>query len=152
MPPKRTEITIGDVQFRPDQVRYWMTRDATHHGTRVGESMQVRATVYMDASDTSRLPGDKLASLWDFAKGEKFDPKKVSIKYYKDDEAGGVVAEVQFKGWISHFETYNPSGRAGDSQGASSGIGSAVGTGQTLVIGLVGVLDDSNYGDHRFTA
>ena len=104
---KRVMVDIGGVKFYPIEAKYSLARNANQAGRRIGDSMQARAYIWLDAHDTARLSQDQMIQLWKKATDPKDNPEKVSITYYHED-GDRVLTNVEFNGWISVFQTYNP--------------------------------------------
>lgn len=155
---KRVQVEIGDIKFWPQEARYSLSRAANQVGRRIGESLKARAFVWMDAHDTSRLSQDQMIQLWKKATDPKDQPEKISITYYHED-GDRVLTNVEFMGWISVFETFNPvAGVASAAMGAAGGGGMGApamstmeGYNNILYLELVAALDDPNVPKHKLT-
>ena len=147
---KRVQVEFGSVKFWPNEAKYSLARNANQVGRRIGDSLQARAYVWMDAHDTSRLSQDQMVTLWKSATDPKDTPQKVAITYYAED-GDKVLSSVEFMGWISAFETYNPSVN-GDGRNTSAGsVTSLTGANNMLYIELVAALDEPNVSKHKLT-
>ena len=147
---KRVMVDIGGVKFYPIEAKYSLARNANQAGRRIGDSLQARAYIWMDAHDTARLSQDQLVQLHKAAIDPKDTPEKVSITYYAED-GDKVLTNVEFMGWISAFETNNPSS-AVDVRGSSgSSVSSLTGANNLLYLELVAALDEPNVSKHKLT-
>ena len=104
---KRVMVQVDSVKFYPIEARYSLSRSANQVGRRIGDSLQGRAFIYADIHDISRITQDDVINLWKMATETKDPLHKVAITYYSEDESK-VLNNVEFMGWISVFETYNP--------------------------------------------
>jgi hypothetical protein len=153
---KRVQVEVGGVKFWPIEAKYSVARNSNHAGRRVGDSMQARAYVWLDAHDTARLSQDDMIQLWKKATDPKDAPEKVSITYYSED-ADRVLTNVEFTGWISVFQTFNPpaGGASGFVPGGDGTTGVAAesftGYNNILYLELVAALDDPNVSKHKLT-
>jgi hypothetical protein len=153
---KRVQVEIGSIKFFPQEARYALSRNTNQVGRRTGESVQARAYVWMEASDTSRLSQDDMIALWKKATDPKDEPEKVSITYYHDDDSR-VLSNVEFMGWIAGFETFNPQpggasfGRGGGGGGGGTDPVAMAGYNNILYLELVAALDDPNVSKHKLT-
>jgi hypothetical protein len=154
---KRVMVDVGGVKFYPVEAKYSLARNANQAGRRIGDSLQARAYIWLDAHDTARLSQDQMIQLWKKATDAKDNPEKVSITYYHED-GDRVLSNVEFNGWISVFQTYNPapSGQslvgAGDgSSGAGVATQSFSGYNNVLYMELVAALDEPNVSKHKLT-
>ena len=154
---KRVMVEVGGLKFFPVEARYSLSRSANQVGRRIGDSLQGRAFIYCDAHDTSRLTQDDAIELWRMATETKDPLHKVSITYYSED-GDRVLSNVEFMGWISNFEFYNPA-IGGESRGAGMGHGGAPapalnspsGYNNLLYLEMAVVLDEANVSKHKFT-
>lgn len=137
---KRVMVEIDSVKFFPLEAQYQFSRNANQVGRRIGESMQGRAHVLVDAHDTSNISQSNLVELWKVATESKDPLHKVTITWYQED-GDKVLASAEFMGWLSVFEFVNPS-LAG---------GNATGINNLLRIELTVVLDEANVSKHKFT-
>ena len=152
---KRVMVEVDDVKFYPVEARYALKRDSNHVGRRVGNSVAAKAYIWADAHDVHAISQDDTIALWKFAT-ETSDPlHKVSITYYAED-GSRVLSNVEFKGWISVFEYFNPALNGnGAISGAAMGGGQAAhsmtGYNNLLYMELSVVLDESAVSAHKFT-
>ena len=157
---KRVMVDIGGVKFFPIEAKYSLARNANQAGRRIGDSLQARAYIWLDAHDTARLSQDQMIQLWKKATDPKDNPEKVSITYYHED-ATRVLTNVEFNGWISVFQTYNPA-PGGQSLRAAGGDGSTGGTSgvatqsfsgynNVLYLEVVAAVDEPNVSKHKLT-
>jgi len=152
---KRVMVRIDNVEFYPIEARYTLSRAANQVGRRIGDSLLSRARIWADAHDTSRISQNSTMELWKMATESKDPLHKVSITYYAED-ADKVLANVEFQGWISVFEFWNPTLEASADAGAEMGSrGSVVspqaGYNNMLYMELAVVLDEANVQKHKFT-
>jgi hypothetical protein len=154
---KRAVVKIDGTEISTIEAHYVVSRAANPAGRRIGDSMRARAYFYADISDTARNTQDNVIKLWKMAT-ETADPlHDVEIAFFMDEEEKRLQT-VQFKGWISIFESFNPA-VSGNGTG-SAGMGGA-GTGPSmtslqqfgnvLFCELQVVLDDANISNHQLT-
>lgn len=153
---KRVMVDIGGVKFYPIEAKYSLARNANQAGRRIGDSLQARAYIWLDAHDTARLSQDQMIQLWKKATDPKDAPEKVSITYYHED-ASRVLTNVEFNGWISVFQTYNPAPSGASLIGAGDGGTNGVATqsfsgyNNVLYMEVVAALDEPNVSKHKLT-
>ena len=155
---KRVMVDIGGVKFYPVEAKYSLARNANQAGRRIGDSLQARAYLWVDAHDTARLSQDQMIQLWKKATDPKDNPEKVSITYYHED-GDKVLSNVEFNGWISVFQTINPApGQSsflpgGDSSNSNVGVAtqSFSGYNNIVYIEIVAALDEPNVSKHKLT-
>lgn len=152
---KRVMCQIDAIKFYPIEARYSLSRSANQVGRRVGDSLQGRAYIFADVHDISRITQDDVINLWKIATESKDPLHKVAITYYSED-GDKVLNSVEFMGWISVFEEYNPA--ISDSGGKSAGMGgtaaaaaSLTGYNNIMYIELAVVLDEANVTKHKLT-
>ena len=137
---KRAMVEIDAVKFFPLEAQYQFSRNANQVGRRIGESMQGRAHILVDAHDTSNISQSNLVELWKVATESKDPLHKVTITWYQED-GDKVLASAEFMGWLSVFEFVNPSIAGGNTTGLNN----------LLRIELTVVLDEANVSKHKFT-
>jgi hypothetical protein len=155
---KRVMVDIGGVKFYPVEAKYSLARNANQAGRRIGDSLQARAYMWVDAHDTARLSQDQMIQLWKKATDPKDNPEKVSITYYHED-GDKVLSNVEFNGWISVFQTINPApGQstllpAGDSNNSAVGVATQSFSGYNNIVymEIVAALDEPNVSKHKLT-
>jgi hypothetical protein len=153
---KRVMVDIGGVKFYPVEAKYSLARNANQAGRRIGDSLQARAYIWLDAHDTARLSQDQMIQLWKKATDPKDNPEKVSITYYHED-GDRVLSNVEFNGWISVFQTYNPAPGGQSLIGAGDGSNNGVATqsfsgyNNVLYMEVVASLDEPNVSKHKLT-
>lgn len=152
---KRVQVEVGDVKFFPVEAKYSLARNANQVGRRIGESLQARAYVWLDAHDTSRLSQDQMIQLWRKATDPKDNPEKISITYFSED-GDRVLSNVEFMGWISVFQTFNPAPGgntilAGGDGSRGVAAESMSGYNNVLYLELVAALDEPNVSKHKLT-
>lgn len=152
---KRVMCQVDAVKFYPIEARYSLSRSANQVGRRVGDSLQGRAFIYADIHDVSRITQDDVINLWKYATESKDPLHKVSITYYAED-GDKVLNNVEFMGWISVFETYNPAindggGRVASMGGAQAATTSLTGYNNLMYMELAVVLDEANVAKHKLT-
>jgi len=133
---KRVLCEVDGIKFHPNEARYHVGRAANQVGRRIGESIQARATVWLDAHDTSRLTQKDLLELWKVATESKDPLHKLIITYYAED-GDKVLSGVEAMAWISSFEFSNPAGGEGINN--------------LLQMEFTIVLDEDNVSKHKFT-
>lgn len=154
---KRVMVDIGGVKFYPVEAKYSLARNANQAGRRIGDSLQARAYLWVDAHDTARLSQDQMIQLWKKATDPKDNPEKVSITYYHED-GDRVLSNVEFNGWISVFQTLNPAPGQNSLLGAgdganTSGVATQSFTGYNNIVYMevVAAMDEPNVSKHKLT-
>jgi hypothetical protein len=152
---KRVMVQVDSVKFYPIEARYSLSRSANQVGRRIGDSLQGRAFIYADIHDVSRITQDDVINLWKMATESKDPLHKVAITYYSEDESK-VLNNVEFMGWISVFETYNPAlndggGRTAGMGGSQAATTSITGYNNLMYMELAVVLDEANVAKHKLT-
>ena len=153
---KRVMVDLGGVKFYPVEAKYSLARNANQAGRRIGDSLQARAYIWLDAHDTARLSQDQMIQLWKKATDPKDNPEKVSITYYHED-GDRVLSNVEFNGWISVFQTHNPAPNGqslvAGGDGSTNGVAtqSFSGYNNVLYIEVVAALDEPNVSKHKLT-
>lgn len=152
---KRVMCQIDSVKFYPIEARYSLSRSANQVGRRIGDSLQGRAFIFADIHDTSRITQDDVINLWKIATESKDPLHKVAITYYAED-GDRVLNSVEFMGWISVFETFNPAisdggGRAAGMGGTQAAVASLTGYNNIMYMELAVVLDEANVAKHKLT-
>ena len=154
---KRVMVDIGGVKFYPIEAKYSLARNANQAGRRIGDSLQARAYIWLDAHDTARLSQDQMIQLWKKATDPKDNPEKVSITYYHED-GDRVLTNVEFNGWLSVFQTFNPAPGASTMIGAgdvsnTAGVATQSFTGYNniLYMEVVAAMDEPNVSKHKLT-
>jgi hypothetical protein len=140
---KRVEVKIDSVTFWPLEARYTVTRNANQVGRRIGDSLQARVSIWADAHDVSRLSQANLIELWKMSTETKDPLHKVSVTWFLDDESK-VLSNVEFQGWITTFETTNPT-----ISGSNSPTASQVGINNLFYMEMAVVLDEANISKHK---
>lgn len=148
------EIDPG-VKFFPMEAKYTLNRQANNVGRRVGESLQGRAYIWVDAAQIDNLPQTAQVELWKMATESKDPLHKVSITYYLDD-SDKVLSNIEFMGWISVFQYTNPKvsnvpGAGGSLGGADPTATASLSFTNLLYLELAVVLDEANVTKHKFT-
>jgi hypothetical protein len=152
---KRVMCQVDNIKFYPIEARYSLSRNANQVGRRIGDSLQGRAFIYADIHDTTRITQDDVLNLWKMATEAKDPLHKVTITYYSEDESK-VLTAVEFMGWISVFETYNPAlndggGRMAQMGGSQAATMSMTGYNNLMYMELAVVLDEANVSKHKLT-
>ena len=152
---KRVMCQIDSVKFYPIEARYSLSRSANQVGRRIGDSLQGRAFIFADIHDVSRITQDDVINLWKIATESKDPLHKVAITYYAED-GDRVLNSVEFMGWISVFETFNPAisdggGKAAGMGGTQAAASSLTGYNNIMYVELAVVLDEANVTKHKLT-
>lgn len=154
---KRVMVDIGGVKFYPIEAKYSLARNANQAGRRIGDSLQARAYIWLDAHDTARLSQDQMIQLWKKATDPKDNPEKVSITYYHED-GDRVLTNVEFNGWISVFQTFNPAagptsliGAGNEQNNTGVATQSFSGYNNILYLEVVAAVDEPNVSKHKLT-
>jgi len=74
-------------------------------------SLKTSIYVVIDFHDDKNMPFSTISKLFDMANVVTRDKvKDIKIEFWKDDSHQDALACYKFKGWISHFQTCNPTG------------------------------------------
>lgn len=139
---KRVMVEIDSLKFFPLEARYAAGRSSNQVGRRIGESLQAKASIFVDAHDSSNIPQASIVELWKLATESKDPLHKVTLTWYQED-ADKVLSAVEFMGWVSKFEFLNPS--------AANNKADFAGVSNLLHVEFTVSLDEANISKHRFT-
>src|SRR5713226_4405482 len=108
--PYRSTVTIDSTKFNAvwTFVRFSTQKDRA--GMPEMGSLQTSIKVCVDFHDDTNLPHASLTKLFDLANVVSRDKiKDIKIEFWKDDAHQDALCSYSFRGWISGFETSNPS-------------------------------------------
>jgi len=152
--PYRCTITIDGTKFDAvsSSIRFATEKDKS--GMPQMGSLGSEIRVWADFHDDQNLPFDSLKKFFDLANVVTRDKiKDIKIEFWKDDAKQDALLSYGFKGWISRFETCNPSDAtraAGIRDGNSNGKsfqGIAPQLNHMLVLDLEPVLNQESFTD-----
>jgi len=139
--PYRSTVTIDGTKFDAVSVVVAFQTDKDRAGMPQMGSLHTDIRVWVDFHDDTNLPHSGLKKLFDLANVVTRDKvKDVKIEFWKDDSHQDALCSYSFKGWISSFQTCNPS------QGAFEGAKDAQ-LNHLLVLELEPALNQQNFKD-----
>jgi hypothetical protein len=114
-------------------------------------SLTTEIRVWADFHDDTNIPFGTVKKFFDLANVVTRDKiKDMKIEFWKDDSHQDALCSYAFKGWVSRFETSNPSDSTrtmklnnGDTEKTFQGI--APNLNHMLVLDLEPVLNQENY-------
>jgi hypothetical protein len=131
--PTRSTVTVDGTKFDAvsTQVAFVTAKDRA--GMPQMGSLQTQIKVWVDFHDDTNLPHASLKKLFELANVVTRDKiKDIKIEFWKDDSHQDALCSYSFKGWISGFQTCNPS----DDKGALN---------HQLVLSLEPALNQANH-------
>jgi hypothetical protein len=108
--PYRCTVTIDGTKFDAvsTSVRFGTDKDKT--GMAQMGSLTTEIRVWADFHDDKNLPFSDLKKFFNLANVVTRDKiKDMKVEFWKDDSKQDALCSYAFKGWISRFETSNPS-------------------------------------------
>jgi hypothetical protein len=146
--PNRCTVTINGTAFQAvcASVKFASQTDQT--GTPLMGSLGSKIRVFANFHDTQNLPFSALQSFFGLANVvTQANIVPMQIDFWKDDAKQDVICSYKFQGWISRFETVNPSDATANMNG-DSGSQSDYPTpvlNHMLVLDLQPALNQKNY-------
>ena len=108
--PYRCTVTIDGTKFDAVSTSVKFATEKDKAGMPQMGSLKTEIRVWADFHDDQNLPFGTLKKFFDLANVVTRDKiKDVKIEFWKDDSHQDALCSFGFKGWISHFETSNPS-------------------------------------------
>jgi len=154
--PYRCTVTIDGTKFDAVSTSMKLATTKDKAGMPQMGSLGTEIRVWADFHDDKNLPFGSLKKFFDLANvvtREKI--KDIKIEFWKDDSHQDALCSYSFKGWISRFQTSNPSDETramslnnGD---AKSFQGIAPRLNHMLVIDLELVLNQQNFTDLKIS-
>jgi hypothetical protein len=108
--PFRCTVTIDGTKFDAvsSSIKFGTEKDKA--GMPQMGSLLTEIRVWADFHDDQNLPFGSLHKFFDLANVVTRDKiKDMKIEFWKDDKHQDALCSYSFKGWVSRFETYNPS-------------------------------------------
>jgi hypothetical protein len=134
--PTRSTVTVDGTKFDAVSTQVTFTTAKDRAGMPQMGSLQTEIKVWVDFHDDTNLPHASLKKLFELANVVTRDKvKDIKIEFWKDDAHQDALCSYTFKGWISGFQTYNPT---------SDGNGSV---NHLLVLDLEPALNQANFKD-----
>lgn len=134
--PTRSTVTVDGTKFDAVSTQVTFTTAKDRAGMPQMGSLQTEIKVWVDFHDDTNLPHAALKKLFDLANVVTRDKvKDIKIEFWKDDAHQDALCSYSFKGWISGFQTCNPSG---DGNGSLNHL---------LVLDLEPALNQANFKD-----
>lgn len=149
--PYRCTVTIDGTKFDAVSTSIKFTTDKDKAGMSQMGSLNTEIRVWADFHDDQNLPFSTLKKFFDMANVVTRDKiKAVKIEFWKDDSHQDALCSYSFNGWISRFETANPSDETstmnldGDDEDKQF-AGIAPNLNHMLVLDLEPVLNQENF-------
>ena len=149
--PYRCTVTIDGTKFDAvtTSVKFGTEKDKA--GMPQMGSLTTEIRVWADFHDDTNLPFGTVKKFFDLANVVTRDKiKDMKIEFWKDDSHQDALCSYAFKGWVSRFETSNPSDSTrtiklnnGDAEKTFQGI--APNLNHMLVLDLEPVLNQENF-------
>jgi len=144
--PSNASCTIGGNTFDALEILFAMETTPDHAGMPQMGSLQSVIRVVVDISDTQNMPYGTLSNLFKSATPATAQSiQDCKLEYWQDDAKQNALCSVKFKGWISGFQTVNPSGSLKDVSNQGQVIN------QMLVIDLTPSLNQNNFPSFQFS-
>ncbi len=156
--PYRCTVTIDGTKFDAvsSSVRFSTEKDKTGMPQMGTLGSEIR--VWADFHDEQNLPFGSLKKFFDLANVVSRDKiKDIKIEYWKDDSKQDALCSYGFKGWVSRFETCNPSdatrtaGTGGGNGSGKSFQGLAPQVNHLLILDLEPVLNQEHFTDVKLS-
>ena len=153
--PSRCTVTIDGTKFDAVSSSIRFATDKDKAGMPQMGSLLTEIRVWADFHDDQNLPFASLKRFFDLANVVTRDKiKSIKVEFWKDDAHQDALCSYSFKGWISRFQTYNPSSSTrgmnldnGSSNNGKSFQGIAPQLNHMLVLDLEPVLNQENFTD-----
>lgn len=144
--PSNTTCTIGGNSFDALEIMFALETTPDHAGMPQMGSLQSIIRVVVDISDTQNMPFGTLQNLFKSATPATAQSvQDCKVEYWQDDSKQNALCSVKFKGWVSGFQTVNPSGALNDASSQGQVIN------QMLVIDLQPSLNQNNFPSFTFS-
>jgi hypothetical protein len=107
--PYRSTVSVDGTKFDAVSVVVAFKTDKDRSGMPQMGSLQTNIRVWVDFHDDTNLPHASLKKLFELANVVTRDKvKDVKIEMWKDDSHQDALCSYSFKGWVSGFQTCNP--------------------------------------------
>lgn len=144
--PSNTTCTIGGNSFDALEIMFALETTPDHSGMPQMGSLQSIIRVVVDISDDQNVPYGTLSSLFQSANvATQQSIQDCKLEYWADDSKQNALCSVKFKGWISGFQTVNPSGSLNDVSSQGQVIN------QMLILDLQPSLNQNNFPSFTFS-
>jgi hypothetical protein len=153
--PSRCTVTIDGTKFDAvsSSIRFGTEKDKA--GMPQMGSLLTEIRVWADFHDDQNLPFGSMKKFFDLANVVTRDKiKSIKVEFWKDDSHKDALCSYSFKGWISRFQTYNPSNSTrgmsldnGSGNNGKSFQGIAPQLNHMLVLDLEPVLNQEHFTD-----
>ncbi len=151
--PYRCTVTIDSTKFDAVSTSVKFATQKDNAGMAQMGSLGSEIRVWADFHDDQNLPFSALKKFFDMANVVTRDKiKDIKIEYWKDDAKQDALLSYGFKGWISRFETANPTNSTreldlGDDASGKDFAGLAPSLNHMLVLDLEPVLNQEHFTD-----
>lgn len=151
--PYRCTVTIDGTKFDAVSTSIKFATDKDKAGMPQMGTLTTEIRVWADFHDDQNIPFATVKKFFDMANVVTRDKiKDIKIEFWKDDSHQDALSSYSFKGWISRFETSNPSDSTRGMQlsngaGAKSFQGIAPALNHMMVLDLEPVLNQQNFSD-----
>jgi hypothetical protein len=143
--PYRSTVTIDGTKFDAVSTSVAFSTLKDRSGNPEMGSLKTDIRVFVDFHDDGNVPYSTLSKLFNMANVVTRDKiKDVKIEYWKDETKQDALASYTFKGWISRFETQNPTATtAAGSNGTDLSSYSTIN--HLLILDIEPALDSNNF-------
>jgi len=108
--PTRSTVTVDGTKFDAVSTQVAFTTAKDRAGMPQMGSLQTQIRIWVDFHDDTNLPNASLKKIFELANVVTRDKiKDIKIEFWKDDAHKDALCSYSFKGWISGFQTFNPS-------------------------------------------
>jgi len=109
--PNRCTVTINGTKFDAECANIKFKSQTDSSGNPLMGSLNSEVRVFADFHDTNNLPFSALQGFFNLANvvvKQNIVPMQIDI--WQDESKSDAICSFKFTGWISRFETINPSG------------------------------------------
>ena len=108
--PYRCTVTIDGTAFDAVSSSIKFSTNKAQAGMAIMGSLATEVRVWVDFHDDKNMPFSSLQKFFTLANVVTRDKiKPMKIEFWKDDSKQDAVCSYAFNGWVSRFETCNPS-------------------------------------------
>jgi hypothetical protein len=155
--PYRCTVTIDGTKFDAVSTSIKFGTEKDKAGMPQMGSLTTEIRVWADFHDDQNIPFATVKKFFDLANVVTRDKiKNMKVEFWKDDSHQDALCSYSFKGWISRFETSNPSDstrainlHAGNGEKSFQGIAPRLN--HMLVLDLEPVLNQENFTDVKMS-
>ena len=155
--PYRCTVTIDGTKFDAVSTSIKFGTDKDKAGMPQMGTLTTEVRVWADFHDDQNIPFSAVKKMFDLANVVTRDKiKDIKIEFWKDDSHQDAICSYSFKGWISRFETSNPSDSTrglhlSNGNGSKSFQGIAPNLNHEMVLDLEPVMNQENFSDMKMS-